>query len=70
MPLQRPTVDLLQGQWVLLVLRVLLMRVGMMVVRGRGQMVTVMLLLLLSVLRVVLATGPLLLFALDHSSFR
>lgn len=68
MPLQRPTVDLLQGQWVLLVLWMLLMWVGMMVVCGRSQMVTVML-LLLSVLRVMLATGPLLLFALYHSPF-
>lgn len=71
MPFQRSTVDLFQGQWVLLVLRVLLMRVRMVMVRGRSQMVTVMLLLLLlSVLRVVLATGTLLLFALYHSSFR
>lgn len=68
MSFQRPTVDLLQGQWVLLVLWMLLMWVGMMVVCGRSQMVTVML-LLLSVLRVMLATGPLLLFAWDHSPF-
>lgn len=69
MSFQRPTVDLFQGQWVLLVLWVLLMWMGMMVVVcGWSQMVTVMLLLLLSVLRVMFATRPLLLFTRYHPS--
>lgn len=69
MSFKRSAVDLLQGQWVLLILWVLLMWVGMVVMCGRSQMVTVML-LLLSVFSVMFATGPLLLFAREHSPLR
>lgn len=69
MPLQCPTVDLLQGQWMLWIVWVLLMGVGMVVVCGLGWLVTVVLLLLLSLLCLLFATGPL--FVLDryYSSF-
>lgn len=63
MPLQCPTVDLLQGQWMLWIVWVLLMSVGMVVVCGLRWLVTVVL-LLLSLLCLLFATGPL--FVLDR----
>lgn len=71
-PLQGPAIDLLQGQRVLGVVRVLLMGVGMVVVCGLHWLVAVvlllvLLLLLLSLLRLLFAAGPLLVFDGHHS---
>ena len=68
MPLQCPTVDLLQGQWMLWIVWVLLMGVGMVVVCGLGWLVAVVLLLLLSLLCFLFATGPLLVLDRYYSS--
>lgn len=69
-PLQGPTVDLLQGQWVLWIVWVLLVGVGMVVVCGLGWLVTVvlLLLLLLSLLCLMFASRPLLVLDRYHSS--
>lgn len=66
MPLQGPTVDLLQGQRVLGIVRVLLMGVGMVVMCGLGWVVAVV--LLLSFFCLLFATGPLLVLGSHHSS--
>lgn len=71
MPLQGPTVDLLQRQWVLWIVWVLLMGEGMVVVCGLGRLVAVvllLLLLLLSLLCFLFATGPLLVLSRYNSS--
>lgn len=68
MPLQGPTVDLLQGQGVLWIVRVMLMGVGVVVMSGLGWLVAVVLLLLLSLFSLLFATGPLLVFDRYHSS--
>lgn len=67
-PLQGPTVNLLQGQWVLWIVWVLLMGMGMMVVCGLGWLLAVVLLVLLSLLCLLFATGPLLVLDRYHSS--
>lgn len=73
MPLHPPTIDLLQGQGVLRVERVVLMGVWVVLVRGLGWCVAVvlllvLLLLLLSFFCVVFAAGPVLVFDVAHSS--
>lgn len=69
MPLQSPTVDLLQGKRMLRIVRVLLMAVGMVMVCGLGRLVVMMLLLLLSLLHFLFAAGPLFVLDRDHSPF-
>lgn len=68
MPLHPPTVDLLQGEGVLRVERVVLVGVWVVLVRGLGRSVAVVLLvlLLLSFFSVVLAAGPVLVFHVAH----
>lgn len=71
MPLHPPTVDLLQGEGVLRVERVVLVGVWVVLVRGLGRCVAVvllvlLLLLLLSLLSVVLAAGPVLVLHVAH----
>lgn len=69
-PLHPPTVDLLQGEGVLRVERVVLVGVRVVLVRGLGRgvgvVLLVLLLLLLSLLRVVLAAGPVLVLDVAH----
>lgn len=69
MSLQRPAIYLLQGQWVLRIVWVLLMSVRMVVVCWLGWLVAVVLLLLLSFLSLLLPTGSLLVLDIYHSSF-